>query len=39
MDLAAIVLIFVVFVVGVGLLWQDRHLGTPRAPVQAHVPE
>jgi membrane protease YdiL (CAAX protease family) len=39
MDLAAIVLIFVVFVVGVGLLWQDRHLGTPRAPMQAHVSE
>ena len=39
MDLAAIGLIFVVFVVGVGLLWQDRHLEAPAAPVQAPVSE
>jgi hypothetical protein len=37
MDLAAIALIFVVFVVGVGLLWQDRRLEAARAPVQAPV--
>jgi membrane protease YdiL (CAAX protease family) len=39
MDLAAIGLIFVVFVVGVGLLWQDRRLEATRAPVQASVSE
>jgi membrane protease YdiL (CAAX protease family) len=34
MELAVIGLIFVVFAVGVGLLWQDRHIEGPRTPLR-----
>jgi predicted Kef-type K+ transport protein len=37
MELATIGLIFVVFVVGVGLLWHDRKLLRPQAPVHAKL--
>ncbi|SFR65676.1 hypothetical protein SAMN04487947_3174 [Halogeometricum rufum] len=39
MDLAAIGLIFVVFVVGVSLLWQDRRLEAPRTRARTELPE
>ena len=37
MELVTIGLIFVVFVLGIGLLWHDRKVLRPRAPVEAEV--